>query len=65
MVMIEHFSKWIELVALQQKTARCYSSCLQGERAFSHATGAPAECLTDQGTEFWGEFQTLSGRGSR
>ena len=57
MVMIEHFSKWIELVALQQKTARCTAVAFK-ENVLSRS-GAPAECLTDQGTEFRGEFQSL------
>ena len=57
MVMIEHFSKWVELVALPQKTARftaaAFNSCVLSRY------GAPAECLTDQGTEFRGEFQAM------
>ena len=57
MVMIEHFSKWIELVALQQKTARCTAAAFQDSVLARY--GAPAECLTDQGTEFRGEFQAL------
>ena len=54
MIMIEHFSKWIELVALPDKLSRSTS------HAFLHQVlsrfGACAECLTDQGSEFCGEF---------
>jgi hypothetical protein len=57
LVMIEHFSKWIELVALLDKfsegAAYSFLDCV-----LSHF-GAPAEVLTDQGREFLGEFQTL------
>jgi hypothetical protein len=55
--MIEHFSKWIELVALPDKfnEGAAYSSL---DRVLSRF-GAPAEVLTDQGREFLGEFQTL------
>ena len=54
MIMIEHFSKWIELVALPDKLLRSTS------QAFLHHVlsrfGACAECLTDQGAKFYGEF---------
>jgi hypothetical protein len=57
MIMIEHFSKWIELVALPDKLSRSTS------QAFLHHVlsqfGACVECLTDQGAEFRGEFQDL------
>ncbi|PNH01983.1 Retrovirus-related Pol polyprotein from transposon, partial [Tetrabaena socialis] len=57
MIAIEHFSKHIELVPLRDKTAACVAHAfLQHVLArFS----APAEVLTDQGTEFQGEFDTL------
>jgi transposase-like protein len=57
LVMIEHFSKWIELVALPDKFSEgaAYSFL---DRVLSRF-GAPAEVLTDQGREFLGEFQTL------
>ena len=57
MVMIEHFSKWVELVAIPQKSARCTAAAFKDHVLARY--GAPAECLTDQGTEFRGEFQTL------
>jgi hypothetical protein len=55
--MIEHFSKWIELVALPDKFSEeaTYSFL---DRVLSRF-GAPAEVLMDQGREFLGEFQTL------
>jgi hypothetical protein len=57
LVMIEHFSKWLELVALPSKEPRHIAT------AFTECVltryGAPAEVLTDQGTEFRGEFQDL------
>jgi transposase-like protein len=57
LVMIEHFSKWIELVVLPNKFSEgaAYSFL---DRVLSRF-GAPAEVLTDQGREFLGEFQTL------
>jgi hypothetical protein len=57
LVMIEHFSKWIELVALPDKfnEGAAYSFL---DRVLSRF-GALAELLTDQGREFLGEFQTL------
>jgi hypothetical protein len=57
LVMIEHFSKWIELVALPNKfsegAAYSFLDCVLSR------FGAPAEVLTDQGREFLGEFQML------
>jgi hypothetical protein len=55
--MIEHFSKWIELVALPDKFSEgaAYSFLDHVLSRF----GAPTEVLTDQGREFLGEFQML------
>jgi hypothetical protein len=57
LVMIEYFSKWIELVALSDKFSEgaAYSFL---DRVLSRF-GAPAEVLTNQGREFLGESQTL------
>ena len=55
--MIEHFSKWIELVALPDKACEGTAYAFL-DRVLSRF-GAPAEVLTDQGTEFLGEFQVL------
>jgi hypothetical protein len=57
LVMIEHFSKWIELVALPDKFSEgaTYSFLDHVLSRF----GALAELLTDQGWEFLGEFQML------
>jgi hypothetical protein len=55
--MIEHFSKWIELVALPDKFSEDASYSFL-DRVLSRF-GALAEVLTDQGQEFLGEFQTL------
>jgi transposase-like protein len=54
LVMIEPFSKWIELVALSDKFSKrvAYSFL---DRILSRF-GAPAKVLTDQGREFLGEF---------
>jgi len=57
LVMVEHFSKWIELVALPDKSSEGVAYAFL-DRVLSHF-GAPAEVLTDQGTEFRGEFQDL------
>ncbi|CAM6087473.1 unnamed protein product [Calypogeia fissa] len=60
LVMVEHFSKWIELVALPDKASEGTAYAFL-DRVFSHFL-APAEVLTDQGTEFQGEFQVLCDR---
>ncbi|CAM6122949.1 unnamed protein product [Calypogeia fissa] len=60
LVMVEHFSKWIELVALPDKASEGVVYAFL-DRVLSHF-GAPAEVLTDQGTEFQGEFQVLCDR---
>jgi hypothetical protein len=57
MVAIEHYSKHIELIPLPSKEAAVTAS------AFAHAVlgrfGSCAEVVTDQGTEFQGEFEQL------
>ena len=57
LVMVEHFSKWIELVALPDRESEGSAFAFL-DRVLSHF-GAPAQVLTDQGTEFRGEFQKL------
>lgn len=55
-VMVEHFSKWIELVPIPEKTSQHTAAALRGVLC---RYGAPAEVLTDQGEEFQGEFDEL------
>jgi hypothetical protein len=55
-VMIEHFSKWIELVPIPEKTSHHTAAALRGVLC---KYGAPAEVLMDQGEEFQGEFAEL------
>jgi hypothetical protein len=55
-VMIEHFSKWIELLPIPEKTSHNTAAALRGVLC---RYGAPAEVLTDQGEEFRGEFAEL------
>ncbi len=60
LVAIEHFSKHVELVPLCGKTAAEVAQVV-----LSHVIarfGAPAEILTDRGTEFEAEFDALLGR---
>ena len=57
MVCIEHFTKWIELIPLPSKSSRDSARGLL-EGVLSRY-GAPGVILTDQGTEFEGDFQTL------
>jgi hypothetical protein len=56
-VAIEHFSKWVEVFPIPAKTASNTAF------AFAHSVlarfGAPAEVLTDGGSEFSGEFDKL------
>jgi len=55
--MIEHFSKWVELVALPDKSSHNTS------RAFLQQVlsrfGVCVGCFIDQGSKFKGEFQDL------
>ncbi len=60
MIMIEHFSKWVELVALPDKSSHNTSHVFL-QHVLSRF-GAYVECLTDQGSEFRGEFQDLLDR---
>ncbi|PNH08435.1 Pro-Pol polyprotein [Tetrabaena socialis] len=57
MIAIEHYSKHVELIPLPDKTSACTAQAfLQNVLArFS----APAEVVTDQGTEFLSEFDEL------
>jgi transposase InsO family protein len=57
LVMVEHFSKWIELVPSPDKSSEGVVYAFL-DRVLSHF-GAPTEVLIDQGTKFQGEFQVL------
>jgi transposase len=57
LIMIEHLSKWIELVALLDKSSRSTSQAFLQQVLTRF--GACAECLTDQRSKFRGEFQDL------
>jgi len=53
MIMIKHFSKWVELVALPDKSSH------NTNQQVLNRFGACAECLIDQGSKFKGKFQDL------
>jgi hypothetical protein len=55
-VMIEHFTKWVELVPIPEKPSKYTAEALKRVLTMF---GAPAEVLTDQGEEFEGEFAEL------
>jgi transposase len=55
--MIEHFSKWVELVVLLDKPSHNTSHAFL--QWILSRFGACVECLIDQGSEFRGEFQDL------
>jgi transposase InsO family protein len=57
MIMIEHFSKWVELVALPNKSSHSTSQAFL-QQVLSRFK-ACAECLTNQGSNFKREFQDL------
>jgi len=57
MIMIEHFSKWVELVTLLDKLSHNTSQTFL-QRVLSRF-GAHAECLIDQGSKFEGKFEDL------
>jgi hypothetical protein len=56
-VMIEHFTKWVELVPIPEKSSFYTAAALL--KGVLTRFGAPAEVLTDQGEEFRGEFAVL------
>jgi hypothetical protein len=49
MIMIEHFSKWVELVALPDKSS--YSTSQAFLQQVLSRFGACVECLIDQGSK--------------
>jgi hypothetical protein len=55
--MIENLSKWVELVALLDKSSHSTSQAFL--KHFLNRFGACVECLTNQGSKFRGEFQDL------
>jgi len=57
LVMVKHFSKWIELVPSPDKSNKAIAYAFL-DRVFNHFC-ATTEVLIDQGTEFQGEFQVL------
>jgi hypothetical protein len=57
MIMIEHFSKWVELVVLADKSSHNTNQTFL-QQVLSRF-GACVECFTYQGSEFRGEFQDL------
>ncbi len=57
MIMIEQFTKWVELVALPDKSSHNTNHAFL--QHVLNRFGACAECLIDQGSEFKGEFQNL------
>ncbi len=57
MIMIEHFSKWVELVVLLDKSSHNTSQAFL-QQVVSRF-GAYAECFTNQRSEFRIEFQDL------
>jgi hypothetical protein len=58
LVMIEHFSKWLELVPLLDRNSEGVAYAFL-DIMFSKFS-VPAEVLTNQGTKFQGDFQDLS-----
>jgi hypothetical protein len=57
LVMVKHFSKWIELVPSSDKSNEGVAYAFL-DRVFNHFC-AIVEVLIDQATEFQGEFQVL------
>jgi hypothetical protein len=57
MIMIKQFSKWVELVALSDKSSHSTSQAFL-QQVLSRFR-ACAKCLFNQGSEFKGEFQDL------
>jgi hypothetical protein len=57
MIMIEHFSKWVEFVALSNKSS--YNTKQVFLQQVLSRFGACAECFIDQGSKFREGFQDL------
>jgi hypothetical protein len=57
MIMVKHFSKWVEIVALLDKSSHSTSHAYL-QHVLSRFR-ACVECLTNQGSKFRGEFQDL------
>jgi hypothetical protein len=57
MIMIKHFSKWVELVALLDKSSHNTNQVFL-QHVLSRF-GAYVKCFTDQGSEFRREFQDV------
>jgi hypothetical protein len=55
MIMIEHFFKWVKLVALSDKSSHSTNQTFLQQ--FLSRFGTCVECLTDQGSKFRREFQ--------
>jgi len=55
--MIEHFSKWVELVVLPDKSSHNISHAFL--KQVLSRFGVCAKCLTNQGSKFRGEFLNL------
>jgi hypothetical protein len=55
-VMIEHFTKWVELVPIPEKSSFYTPAALKGVLT---QFKAPAEVLTDQGEQIQGKFADL------
>lgn len=60
MVMIEHFSKWLIVIPLPTKSGECTAAPFAMVLGFY---SAPAQIITDQGTEFDGAFQQVGHAG--
>ena len=62
-VMVDHYTKWLEAVALPQKSAELAAKALVERIVLIH--GAPKEIHSDQGTEFvnelWKELNLILG----
>ncbi|CAI7801067.1 unnamed protein product [Closterium sp. NIES-54] len=56
-LMMEHVSKWLEVRAIPSKSSRHVAAAFKEQLMCRF--GACAEVLTDQGTEFQGEFKNL------
>jgi hypothetical protein len=57
MIMIEHFSKWVEFIALPDKSSHNTNQAFL-QQVLSRF-GVCVGCLIDQGSKFKGEFQEL------
>ena len=53
MIIVDSFSKWVEIYPIKDKTTNTTAGCMWD---FVSRFGCPSQVITDKGIEFKGEF---------